>query len=1547
MAVVTSCTTNSAGVFPSSPGSCTFVVPLVSGGAQTLIASVVPASGGLGTIPVGVGPIGIAYDSGQSEVFAANQNDGTVSVVSDVTGAQVAVVAVGALPTGVAYDAAMGEIFVTNWGSNSVSVINDTTNAVVATVPVLNNPMGLAYDGGLGELFVANSNSNSVSVISDATNGIVATVPITSPCVGTSPWGVVDDPLSNEVFVTLSSGSVCAISTASNSPMFGAAVGSSPEGAALDTTTNEVWVANSGSNTLSVLDGSSGALVSTLATPPSPNDVAYDAAVGDIVTTSTGGSSPTMTVIDGVTRMIVNTATIGGAAGPDSVAYDSGMSEIMIADFNSNTLSVYPAGGSASATFTVSGSLVLSPSNGPSGTLISAAGSGLASSASVAFTFGGSGVSSTCSTNSTGSFPGGGTPCTFTAPTAPLGSSTVGAVAGAYSASTSFVVTAATLSLSPVGGPDDTLVTISGSGYAPNTAYGYCFRSVSGTPCSSGPSFTSTASGAIPSGAVISVPPSGNSFLDLSQSSSNFIISAAFTLTSATLSLSPGSGSLGTVVTLSGSGFADSTRYDYCFSSSAASTCGGTTTFISTGSGSIPSGATVVVPATSNSYVDVSQGSTNFILSSAFNATPTILTLTPATGPPGSLVALAGSGYAPSTSYTFCFGPSSTSPCSSGSNFISTSSGLIPASTTITLPSTTNHWVDLSQGPSTFIISASFTPTLATLRLSPGSGPPGASVVLSGSGFAPNVAYLFCLESSSGISCPMATTTSFTSSAGGAIPGGTAFIVPFVAGGAYYLDLSQGSAAANFIVAASFNVTSHLTLSPSSGRIGNSTTATGEGFLANATATLSWDAGQPTALGLNCASGSLSTSPSGSFACTFVVPLATVGPHQVTATTAGLLATATYVVNTTFRVLGAINPTSRDFRMVGQVPTGYGPTDVAWDADQALMFVTNNLSGTVSVFGVSPLAGGSVSLGSPLSISVGGYNPVGIAWDSAKDEMFVADYGGLSNGTYGFTVISDKTLNVTPEMISGSADPYAVAYAPALGEILVTDPQAHKLWIVNDTTFHSLGVTLLNGGVSATPEGVAYDSGHKEAFVADEATNRLFVVNLSTQSIFAIPVSDRPWGVAYDSGKGEIFVTQYLTGSVQVINDSYYVIVANFLVGPDPQWATYDNNASSVFVSSPSTPCTDTGGQGNITGINDTSNAVFLRIPVGGNPEGLTYDPFNGEVWGAVSCSNTAVAITTNWNGPSSMAYDSAKGELFVANTGPGVASGVGVFSDSSDQLLTTIPVGGPIEALAYDSGKGEIFASDGGSGTLQIINDTNDTVIGTVGVGSAPGDLVYDPATGEILVLNHGRGNTTTQLTAVSDTCNCLSHNVTGLGNDSYDLAYDSGTGEAFVTNHADDKVSVVSGTTYAVVGNVSVGANSSCTGIAYDPRLGQLDALCAGPQVHGILSSAVLMINDTTDSVVGEVVVSAIDDWGGNGPPQHPIAYDPASRAMLVLNLSECIGNGCLSSVVVLSDAFQVIVATVSISWQSPYNILADASAEEAVVANFDSGTLSLVSV
>ena len=128
-------------------------------------------------------------------------------------------------------------------------------------------------------------------------------------------------------------------------------------------------------------------------------------------------------------------------------------------------------------------------------------------------------------------------------------------------------------------------------------------------------------------------------------------------------------------------------------------------------------------------------------------------------------------------------------------------------------------------------------------------------------------------------------------------------------------------------------------------------------------------------------------------------------------------------------------------------------------------------------------------------------------------------------------------------------------------------------------------------------------------------------------------------------------------------------------------------------------------------GTEGTNLTVIATVPVGLLPTGVAYDPAKGEIFvtnrnsrtvSIISDSTyTVVATIPVRTNPEGMAYDPVRREIFVANQGSGTVS---VISDSTNTVVATVPVGSEPWGIAYDSGKGEIFVANGGSGTVSVL---------------------------------------------------------------------------------------------------------------------------------------------------------------------------------------------------------------------------------------------------
>jgi YVTN family beta-propeller protein len=204
---------------------------------------------------------------------------------------------------------------------------------------------------------------------------------------------------------------------------------------------------------------------------------------------------------------------------------------------------------------------------------------------------------------------------------------------------------------------------------------------------------------------------------------------------------------------------------------------------------------------------------------------------------------------------------------------------------------------------------------------------------------------------------------------------------------------------------------------------------------------------------------------------------------------------------------------------------------------------------------------------------------------------------------------------------------------------------------------------------------------------------------------------------------------------------------------------------------------------------------VVATVTVGASPASFAFDSGKGEVFVANSGGNTVsvisdsnnsvVAAVTVGSNPYDLDYDSARGEIFVANT---YSRSVSVISDSNNQVVATVPVGSGPLGVAYDPARGEVFVANSVSGTVSVISDSTNTVVATVTAGSGPGPMVYDSGKGEIYAVNRNSGT----VSVISDTNNTVVANLT-VGTKPYAATYDSGKGEVVVSNYGDGTLSLV----------------------------------------------------------------------------------------------------------------------------------------------------------
>lgn len=115
------------------------------------------------------GPAHVAVTPDGSQVWVANVNADSVSVIDTKENSLIKTIEVGDVPNEVAISPDGKWVFVANVESDLVSVINIETLQVVRTVQAGDGPHGVTVSPNGKELWVANNNSNDVTVIDTAT----------------------------------------------------------------------------------------------------------------------------------------------------------------------------------------------------------------------------------------------------------------------------------------------------------------------------------------------------------------------------------------------------------------------------------------------------------------------------------------------------------------------------------------------------------------------------------------------------------------------------------------------------------------------------------------------------------------------------------------------------------------------------------------------------------------------------------------------------------------------------------------------------------------------------------------------------------------------------------------------------------------------------------------------------------------------------------------------------------------------------------------------------------------------------------------------------------------------------------------------------------------------------------------------------------------------------------------------------------------------------------------------------------------------------------
>lgn len=364
---------------------------------------------------------------------------------------------------------------------------------------------------------------------------------------------------------------------------------------------------------------------------------------------------------------------------------------------------------------------------------------------------------------------------------------------------------------------------------------------------------------------------------------------------------------------------------------------------------------------------------------------------------------------------------------------------------------------------------------------------------------------------------------------------------------------------------------------------------------------------------------------------------------------------------------------------------GLNPSAVFYDPSVGRLYVANTGGSNLTVLNATTLQ-------SVASIPVG-QGPNRFAYDPTNGSILVTN-----SGSRNVSIVNDTTDRVVANVATGQLAPDGAVFVPSSPRFIVADSVGENLSVIDARTQRLVGSTRLG----AQPGALLPDTPKHRWLVADLIRPEVSVYNASTQRLLnSIPLNQTAVGMALDPRSGTVLVAE--STDAELLDASLQRVTSRIALVGGPGAVIYDLLDDAFFL-------IDQGTQGNVTMINASTLSIAARIPVGGYPYSVSFDPYADRVLvGTLEGLNvtaspaldvidpvhrTLVSEIRLANAPYASLADVADQRVYVTDGGDLLALNATTLSSLG---TVTVPNFSPVD-LAYSSVTTELFASNGGS---------------------------------------------------------------------------------------------------------------------------------------------------------------------------------------------------------------------------------------------------------